>query len=130
VDETMAVRVLVVDDHAPFRRAAAAVVECLEGFEVVSSVASGEESVRVAASLRPDLVLMDVNLTGMDGLEATRIISALPDAPLVLLVSTHDACELGDVVTRSGAGGFVSKSSFDADRLLEVWRASGHGAGR
>jgi DNA-binding NarL/FixJ family response regulator len=123
VDEAMTVRVLVVDDHAPFRRAAAAVVECIEGFEVVSSVATGEESVVAAATLRPDLVLMDVNLTGMDGLEATRVIRAMPDAPLVVLVSTHDACELGEEVVRSGAGGFVSKSTFDADGVLEVWRA-------
>jgi CheY-like chemotaxis protein len=117
----MTVRVLVVDDHAPFREAAAAVVECLDGFEVVSSVATGEESVRAAAALSPDLVLMDVNLVGMDGFEATRRIRSLPDPPLVVLVSTYERADFGEAVARSGAGAFLSKAVFDADAVLEVW---------
>ena len=87
------VRVLVVDDQEPFRNAMAAVVEVTDGFEVVGAVASGEESLVAAEELRPDLVLMDVNLPGVDGLEATRLIRARADAPVVLLLSTYDEDE-------------------------------------
>ena len=87
------VRVLVVDDQEPFRNAMAAVVEVTDGFEVVGAVASGEESLVAAEDLRPDLVLMDVNLPGVDGLEATRLIRARADAPIVLLLSTYDEDE-------------------------------------
>ena len=65
------VRVLIVDDQEPFRRAMAAVVGETDGFVVVGSASSGEESLRMAATLRPDLVLMDVALPGIDGIEAT-----------------------------------------------------------
>jgi DNA-binding NarL/FixJ family response regulator len=118
------VRVVIVDDYAPFRRAAAGVVECLAGFSVVGYAASGEEAVRTVASLRPDLVLMDISLPGIDGLEATRRIRALPDAAVVVLVSTHEPEDLGDDVLACGAGGYITKSSFGADRLLDVWLAA------
>ena len=75
------VRVLIVDDQEPFRRAMAAVVEETDGFVVVGSATTGEESLAAAAELRPDLVLMDVNLPGIDGIEATRRLVAEPDAP-------------------------------------------------
>src|SRR5688572_16123851 len=66
------VRVLIVDDQETFRRALASVVEETPGFTMVGSATSGEESLVAAAALRPQLVLMDVNLPGIDGLEATR----------------------------------------------------------
>ena len=66
------VRVLVVDDQALFRRVMSAVVDETEGFVLVGCAASGEESIVTAGVLRPDLVLMDVNLPGIDGMEATR----------------------------------------------------------
>ena len=72
----MSVRVLIVDDREPFRLAARMVVDATEGFEVVGEAESGEESVERAHELSPDLVLMDVNLPGINGLEATRRILA------------------------------------------------------
>ena len=68
----MAVRVLIVDDQEPFRLAARMVVDVADGFEVVGEAETGERGVEMAAELGPDLVLMDVNLPGIDGLEATR----------------------------------------------------------
>ena len=68
----MSVRVLIVDDQAPFRDVARTVVELTDGFEVVGEVETGEDSVTSARDLRPDLVLMDVNLPGISGLDATR----------------------------------------------------------
>jgi DNA-binding NarL/FixJ family response regulator len=120
------VGVLIVDDQEPFRRAAAAVVSSTDGFVMVGAVGSGEESVGAVLASSPDLVLMDVRLPGIDGMEATRRIRALPSPPLVVLVSTYDRAEFGDEVARCGAGGYVTKSAFDADALSRLWdRAHG-----
>ena len=117
-----AVRVLVVDDQEPFRAAMSAVVELTDGFAVVGTVASGEESVAAARELAPDLVLMDVNLPGIDGIEATRQIRALPDSPVVVLLSTYDEDEFDR--EGCGASSYVPKGSFGPDRLLREWQAA------
>jgi DNA-binding NarL/FixJ family response regulator len=118
------VRVLVVDDQAPFRRAMRSVVEETDGFEVVGEVESGEDSLEAAARLSPDLVLMDVNLPGIDGLEATRRLLAGDAPPVVLLLSTYDD-EAGEgFVAESGAAGYVTKSAFGPDRLEDAWSAA------
>jgi CheY-like chemotaxis protein len=117
------VRVLVVDDQEPFRRAMTAVVEETEGFVVVGSAASGEEAVLTATDVRPDLVLMDVHLPGIDGLEATRRLTGSGAGPVVLLLSTYDEDQVD--VAGSGASAYVSKAAFGPDRLAEVWQ--GHG---
>jgi DNA-binding NarL/FixJ family response regulator len=119
------VRVLVVDDQPPFRRAAVALVGALQGFEVVGVAESGEESVAEVARLRPDLALMDVNLPGMSGLEATRRIRELHPSTVVALVSTYDRSEFGDEVEDCGASAFIPKSAFSEEAVLLAWRASG-----
>ena len=78
----MTVRVLIVDDQEPFRMAARMVVEATDGFDVVGEAETGEDSVAMAAELAPDLVLMDVNLPGINGLDATRQILARGDRRL------------------------------------------------
>jgi DNA-binding NarL/FixJ family response regulator len=118
------VRVLVVDDQAPFRRAMTCVVEETDGFEVVGEASSGEESIAAAAALRPDLVLMDVNLPGIDGLEATRRLLAGDAPPVVLLLSTYDEDAADGFVAESGASAYVTKSAFGPDRLEDVWSAA------
>ncbi len=115
-------RVLVVDDQDPFRRAMAAVVDETDGFVVVGAVASGEESLVAVQELRPELVLMDVNLPGIDGVEATRRIRQAPDAPVVILLSTYDEDEFDQ--TGCGAAAYVSKASFSPERLQETWSAA------
>ena len=118
------VRVLVVDDQAPFRRAAGAVVSAVENFELIGTVDSGEAAVEAAIAHHPDLVLMDVSLPGISGVEAARRITADPRTvgTRVLLVSTYDIHDLDDDISVCGASGFVSKASFDPDRLRAAWQ--------
>jgi DNA-binding NarL/FixJ family response regulator len=118
------VRVLVVDDQPPFRRAMTAVVDETDGFVVVGQAESGEESLELAAAVRPDLVLMDVNLPGIDGLEATRRLLSGDAPPVVLLLSTYDEEAGADFVAESGASGYVTKSAFGPDRLEDAWSAA------
>jgi DNA-binding NarL/FixJ family response regulator len=117
----MAVRVLIVDDQEPFRLAARAVVEAADGFEVAGEVDTGEASVQAARELTPDLVLMDVNLPGIDGLEATRQILDGSDAVVVLLLSTYEAEEYAPRAAEVGAADYIPKSDFEPERLAEAW---------
>jgi DNA-binding NarL/FixJ family response regulator len=116
------VRVLVVDDQEPFRRAMASVVEATPGFAVVGSVTSGEESLTSSAELAPDLVLMDVNLPGIDGIEAARRLTADADGPVVFLLSTYDEDEVDAV--GCGAATYIPKGAFGPDRLVAAWQAA------
>lgn len=117
------VRVLLVDDQAPFLRAMGAVVEETAGFEVVGEASSGEESILAAAELRPDLVVMDVNLPGIDGLESTRQLRASESPPVVLLLSTYDEDAGDHFIAECGAAAYVTKSAFGPDGLREAWAA-------
>ncbi len=100
-----------------------AVVDETEGFAVVGAVASGEESVAAAAELRPDLVLMDVNLPGIDGIEAARQIREIASAPVVVLLSTYDEDDFD--LSGCGAAAYISKSALSAARLRQVWSDRG-----
>jgi DNA-binding NarL/FixJ family response regulator len=117
------VAVLVVDDQDPFRRAMSAVVEETEGFAVAGAVASGEESVAAVAELRPDLVLMDVNLPGIDGIEAARRISEGATPPVVVLLSTYDEDDFE--LAGCGAAAYISKAALSPGRLIQVWSTAG-----
>jgi len=119
--DALAVTVLIVDDQVPFRRAAATVVRLTGGFEVVAEAGSGEEAVELAGTLGPGLVLMDINMGGISGIEATRrITSAFPDVAVVLL-STYQADDLPADAGSSGAIAYVNKEEFGPQVLQDVW---------
>jgi DNA-binding NarL/FixJ family response regulator len=113
------VRVLLVDDHESYRHAMAAIVEETDGFVVVGSADCGEQSLELVDRIPTDLVLMDVHLPGITGIEATRMITGRSPAPAVVLLSTYDEGELdhGDC----GATAYINKSAFGPDRLAAVW---------
>ena len=114
-------RVLIVDDQEPFRLAARMVVEATDGFEVVGEAETGEEGVEMAGAVGPDLVLMDVNLPGINGLDATRQILRSSDTVVVLLLSTYEEDEYGPRAAECGAAGYIPKSAFGPDRLAAAW---------
>ncbi len=120
----MQVRVLIVDDLEPFRSAARAVVQATPGFEVAGEVETGEESIDTARALRPDLVLMDVNLPGIGGVEATRRILADSLDTVVLLLSTRDGDEVGSLAADCGAAAYIAKSVFSPQSLTQAWTAA------
>jgi DNA-binding NarL/FixJ family response regulator len=119
------VRVLIVDDQEPFRMAARLVVEATDGFDVVGEAESGEDSVEMARELKPDLVLMDVNLPGINGLEATRQILGERGHPVVvLLLSTYEEDEYAPRAAECGASAYIPKAAFGPDRLEAAWAAA------
>ncbi len=118
----MPVRVLIVDDQEPFRMAARLVVEATDGFEVAGEAETGELSVEMARDLAPDLVLMDVNLPGINGLDATRqILADQTDSVVVLLLSTYEEEEYAPRAAECGAAAYIPKAVFGPDRLEAAW---------
>ena len=108
--EAAAVGVLIVDDSAPFRRAARAVVAATPGFMVLGEAASGEEALLAMKDLDPCLVLLDVTMGGIDGIETARRITAAYPRPTVVLVSVNGCpARLTSEVGTCGAVAFVDK---------------------
>ena len=121
----MPVRVLIVDDQEPFRMAARLVVETTEGFDVVGEAETGEDSVALARELTPDLVLMDVNLPGINGLDATRqILDGQSEPVVVLLLSTYEEEEYAPRAAECGAAAYIPKAVFGPERLQSAWAAA------
>ena len=102
--------------------AARMVVEATDGFDVVGESETGEDSIESARELDPDLVLMDVNLPGINGLEATRRILDGSNRVVILLLSTYEEEEYGPRAAECGAAAYIPKSSFGPERLTEAWQ--------
>jgi two-component system, NarL family, invasion response regulator UvrY len=111
-------RVLVVDDHAPFRRAAINVIAAAPGFELAGEAASGEGAVELAAAFDPDIVLLDVNMPGIGGIEAARRIAASHGGDTVIVLASSDRPhELPDAARSCGAAAYVHKADFGQELL-------------
>ena len=120
------VKILLADDHAMFRSGLRALLELEDGVEVVGEAGSGEEAVEKALKLRPDMVLMDVSMPGMNGLEATRRIAALEIGVAVLVLTVHAEEEYLVPVVEAGGSGYLTKASADRD-LVEAIRTVARG---
>jgi two-component system response regulator NreC len=113
------VRILLVDDHAVLRAGLRALLEAEPGFQVVGEAGTGEEGVRLAAGARPDVVVMDLSMPGMGGLEAVRQIAALDQGTRVLVLTMHGEEEHLLPVLEAGGSGYVTKKSAD-EELIEA----------
>jgi DNA-binding NarL/FixJ family response regulator len=118
---TRPVPVLIVDDQAFFRSAARAVLTVMPGFTTVGEAYSGEEAVTRAAELAPELVLMDIHLPGISGIEATRRIRAAHPGTAVLLLSTYRVEDLPAEAYDCGAIGYLHKEDFEPEVLERLW---------
>jgi DNA-binding NarL/FixJ family response regulator len=118
----MATRVLIIDDHAEFRGLARRLLE-EGGFVVVGEAGDGRETKAAVAELRPDVVLLDVQLPDIDGFEVADAIAAEAGSPIVVLTSSRDAADFGSRLARSPARGFIPKSRLSGAALEEVLRA-------
>jgi DNA-binding NarL/FixJ family response regulator len=118
------VTVLTVDDQAVFRRAVGDLIAATPGFEEVGQASSGTEALELAAALRPDLVLLDVRMDGMDGIEtAQRLLASACDA-VVVLISLNEVPEAASAVA-GGVAALVRKQDLSTRTLREVWAAHG-----
>jgi DNA-binding NarL/FixJ family response regulator len=123
----MSVRIVVADDHAVVREGLRALLGAVDGFELVDAVATGREAVRAAVTLHPDVLVMDINMPDLSGIEATREIAR--DAPkvAVLMLTMFDDDDSVFAAMRAGALGYVLKGA-DPEDILRVISgvAAGH----
>jgi DNA-binding NarL/FixJ family response regulator len=111
--------VLIVDDHPSFRASARAILEC-EGFEVVGEAEDGGSAIEATKALRPDVLLLDVQLPDMDGFAVLKLLPQNGSGPKVVLVSSREAADFGDLIPRSGARGFIAKDELSGSALAAL----------
>jgi DNA-binding NarL/FixJ family response regulator len=118
-DPRMSCTVLIVDDHAAFRSAARALLEAF-GFEVLGEAADGTSALAAAVTLKPELVLLDVQLPDIDGFDVARRLAIAPDPMKVVLISSRAASSYRRRLADTPAAGFISKSDLSGAALLDL----------
>src|SRR5947199_10755527 len=120
-------KVIIVDDHAVIRRGVHGILRAFPEWELCGEAQDGQEAIRLAEQLKPEIIIMDVSMPGLNGLEATRIIlNILPDTK-ILLLTLHSSAELVRSAFRAGARGYVLKSDAEHElvRALNVLAGDG-----
>jgi DNA-binding NarL/FixJ family response regulator len=118
------IRVLVVDDQAVFRRVARDVIEATPGFETTGEADSGHAALNAVAELRPDLVLLDVRMPDLDGVEVAIRLRSTDSPPVIVLISVEEPRDVPAART-CGAATFVRKQDFGPSLLRRLWHAYG-----
>ena len=118
--------VLIIDDHPLFRRGVSQLLGLADGFTIVGEAASGQEGIELAKRLEPDLILLDLNMKGMNGLETLRTMRDLEIDARIILVTVSDAPEDLIAAIRSGADGYILKDN-DPDDILKLIDSAMHG---
>ena len=111
--------VVIVDDHPSFRASARAILEC-EGFDVVGEAEDGASALAAVRELRPDVLLLDVQLPDMDGFDVLKLLTSNGAGPAVVLVSSRDAADYGDLIQQSGARGFIAKDELSGKAVSDL----------
>jgi two-component system invasion response regulator UvrY len=115
------VHVLIVDDQLPFRAVARTVIGLTAGFEVTAEAASGEEAIESVNASAPDLVLMDINMPGMNGIDASCRIKELHPEVEIVLLSTYNEADLPADARECGAIAYVHKEDFAPALIRQLW---------
>jgi DNA-binding NarL/FixJ family response regulator len=113
------VKILIVDDHPSFRASARILLES-EGYQVVGEAEDGITALRLAKELRPDLVLLDVQLPDFDGFEVADRLAELDGSPRIVLTSSRDVCDYGSCIEASAAQGFVPKGELSGAAIAAL----------
>lgn len=114
------IQVLLADDHPLFRSGLTRMLQSEYGFEVVGETSRGDEAVRLAAELKPDLAILDVSMPGMDGIEATRRIKALQPGIKILILSMYSDDAYWREAMEAGASGYVLKRAVDTELMIAI----------
>ena len=120
------IRVLIADDHTIVRSGVRLLLEAEADIEVVGEALNGREALTLAEALRPDVILMDISMPEMDGLEATRMVKARWPAINILVLTMHRSDEYFFEVLKAGASGYILKAA-DTEELVNAVRVVGHG---
>lgn len=121
------VKVLAVDDQPVFRRVARRLVQSTEGFELIAEAASGEEALALAGELHPDMVLLDVRMPGLDGIETARRLPAVAPGAVIVLISLDRLADLPSSIATAGVAAHVRKQELSPGRLQGLWHRHGNG---
>ncbi len=117
--------VLVVDDQLVFRQVAHEVIDATDEFELLGEAASGAHALAAAGELAPDLILLDVRMPGMDGIETASRLHEQDPGPVIVLITVEEAPDLPAGLTTCGAAELVRKQDFGPALLRRLWRAHG-----
>ena len=120
-------RVLVVDDHTVIRRGIQSILRAWPEWQISGEAANGEEAVRLTQDLKPDIVLMDISMPVMGGLEATRAIRKISPETKVLLLTLHDSLEWVESALQAGARGYLLKSDTEGELIRALNVVAGNG---
>jgi DNA-binding NarL/FixJ family response regulator len=113
------ISILIVDDHPSFRATARALLQA-EGFDVIGEAVDGASALQAVRDLKPEVVLLDVQLPDTDGFAVAAELTATNGAPLVVLTSSRDRSDFGPLVSESGARGFVAKAELSGPALTAI----------
>ena len=114
------VRVLVVDDYKPWHDFVSTMLRCQPELQIIGRVSDGLEAVKQAQQLQPDLILLDIGLPTLNGIEAARRIQELSPTPKILFVSENRSADIAEEALRTGAGGYVIKSNAAGELLSAI----------
>ena len=120
-------RVLVVDDHTVIRRGIQSILRAWPEWEIAGEAADGEEAVQLTTNVRPDIVLMDISMPRMGGLEATRAIRKVCPEVKILLLTLHDSLEWVEIALQAGARGYLLKSDTEGELVRALNVVAGNG---